>query len=244
MAHPRTRIDFESCWPLIEGVPGWLTADQAYELFRLTRSVRGTSGAPGIRVVEIGSHQGRSTLALALAGKDVELTAVDPFVGGRMFGGPDVRRLMVANLKRAGVTDRVTLLTMTSRRAFSSWPAGRVVDLVHIDGKHDVVSLLLDLRWARFVHEGGHVAVHDMFSSIGVTLGALLALPFARRLTFAHRVGSLAVLETRRPRPTERLRALAHLPWFARNVVVKICLRLRLLGAARAMGHTDVCDPY
>ena len=37
---------------------------------------------------------------------------------------------------------------------------------------------------------------------------------------------------------------LAQLPWFLRNVVLKVLLRLRLRPAARLLGHHSPYDPY
>ena len=39
-------------------------------------------------------------------------------------------------------------------------------------------------------------------------------------------------------------RILRELPWWARNVVVKILLRLRLRAVARHLGHDGPYDPY
>jgi hypothetical protein len=37
---------------------------------------------------------------------------------------------------------------------------------------------------------------------------------------------------------------LAELPWWLRNLVVKVLLRLRLRPLARVLGHADTADPY
>jgi hypothetical protein len=37
---------------------------------------------------------------------------------------------------------------------------------------------------------------------------------------------------------------LSEVPWFARNLLVKVLLRLRLRPVAHALGHHDVADPY
>ena len=36
----------------------------------------------------------------------------------------------------------------------------------------------------------------------------------------------------------------AEIPWWLRNVVIKVLLRLRLHGVARLAGHDSVYDPY
>ena len=103
---------------------------------------------PRSTIVEIGSHQGRSTvvLAAAVAGSGSTVVAVDPFVDGRLFGGLATRDLFEANLDRAGVADTVTLLPEYSTRARPGWTAS--IDGLYIDGKHDYWTLSDDLRWA------------------------------------------------------------------------------------------------
>ena len=55
---------------------------------------------------------------------------------------------------------------------------------------------------------------------------------------YLRRTSSLAVLHRSRPDRAARLRLLAQLPWFGRNVAVKIVLRVgRLVGYHRP-------DPY
>ena len=78
---------FDAAYAWIDPVGGWLTRDQARVLFDAVRSL-----PRGSTVVEVGSHQGRSTLALALARPDVTVVAVDPFVAGGRFGGPATRQ--------------------------------------------------------------------------------------------------------------------------------------------------------
>ena len=116
--------------------------------------------------------------------------------------------------------------------------------LVHVDGKHDVASADADLGWGRHLGPGGVLLLHDAFSSVGVTLAVLLRILPGTRLAYERRVGSLAVLRARRPTAVDRIRVLTELPWFARNVVVKILLRLRLRAFAARLGHDDEADPY
>ena len=58
------------------------------------------------------------------------------------------------------------------------------------------------------------------------------------------RTGSLAVFEVAAPSASDRWRILAQLPWFGRNLAVKVLLRLRLRRVARLLGHVDAADPY
>jgi hypothetical protein len=77
-----------------------------------------------------------------------------------------------------------------------------------------------------------------------VTLALLFRVLPRRDLRYLGRVGSLALFERARPHPVDRLRILAEMPWWLRNVGIKVLLRLRLNGVARAAGHTDTFDPY
>jgi hypothetical protein len=86
--------------------------------------------------------------------------------------------------------------------------------------------------------------VHDAFSSLVVTLAVLRDAATTRSRRYVGRTGSLAVFEPVRPTATDRLRVLRELPWFGRNLVVKVLLRLRLRPAARLLGHRDTADPY
>lgn len=228
---------FDDVWPLIEPVGGWLTREQARTLYDGVRALH-----PGSTVVEIGSHQGRSTLALALAREDVTVVAVDPFVAGGKFGGPATQAVFEANLDRAGVTDRVRHLARPSSSVLAGWTGP--VDLVFVDGRHDPVSTARDLGWARYVRVGGRLLVHDSFSSVGVTLALLAVVLPSRRLRYAGRTGSLASFERGAPSAADRRALLAQLPWWLRNVAVKVLLRLRLRPLARLAGHADTADPY
>jgi hypothetical protein len=71
---------------------------------------------------------------------------------------------------------------------------------------------------------------------------------FGRGFRYARRTGSLAEYERTpvagRARARNALRQLAELPWFARNVAVKLALVARLRPLARLLGHRDAGWPY
>ena len=219
-------------------IPGWLTAAQAEVLSNHASHV-----PVGGVVVEIGSHQGRSTVALGgSVGTGVRVVAIDPFPSKWRYGGFDTERLLRETLASAGLDDVVEVRRTSSAEAFTSW-RGRV-DLVYVDGKHDAASTVRDLRWSRRLPPGGRVLVHDSFSSLGVTVGLLVRVLPCRDLRFVGRTGSLAVLERARPSAVDRALMLAQMPWFARNLVVKVLLRLRLGRVAGWLGHHHSTDPY
>ncbi len=228
---------FDATWAHVAPVGGWLTRDQARVLHDAVLDL-----PPHATVVEIGSHQGRSTLALALARPDVTVVAIDPFRARGKFGGPSTRSLFEEHLRRAEVRNRVDHVGEPSGDVRRGWR--RPVDLVFVDGKHDVWSTRTDLRWAALLPSGRRILVHDSFSSIGVTLALLVFVLPSRRLRYAGRVGSLAAFERARPAARDRWALLAELPWWLRNVGIKVLLRLRLRPIARLAGHHDAADPY
>ncbi|WP_374455202.1 O-methyltransferase [Nocardioides sp.] len=227
-------LAFEDAWRLADRVDGWLTRDQARTLYDAARAV-----APG-RVVEIGSHLGRSTIVLAASGAAV--TAVDPFPDDWKYGRPDTEHRLRAHLAAAGVADRVDVRVSTSRAVREAWSAP--VRMVYVDGKHDLWSCRDDLRWSSFLRPGDVVLVHDAFSSLGVTLALLRDAATTRHHRYLDRTGSLARLEVGRPTAGDRARVLREVPWFARNLVVKVLLRMRARPLARLLGHSDTADPY
>jgi predicted O-methyltransferase YrrM len=227
-------LSFEDAWRLADRVPGWLTEAQARTLYDAARAA-----APG-RVVEIGSHLGRSTIVLAASGAAV--TAVDPFPGDWKYGRTDTEERFRAHLAGAGLDDRVDVRVATSRAVREVWSGE--VRMVYVDGKHDMWSCLDDLRWSTFLQPGDTVLVHDAFSSLGVTLAVLRHAATTRRHRYLGRTGSLARFEVGAPSVRDRVRVLRELPWFARNLVVKVLLRLHARPLARLLGHTDIADPY
>jgi hypothetical protein len=230
------RDAFERVFRLVEPLPGWLTRDQARVLW---------DEATGIprdgRIVEIGSHCGRSTVVLASA-CPAGLTAVDPFEADWKYGGPDTKAHFEANLAAAGVADKVRLEQTTSTKLRPNWP--HPIDLLYIDGKHDYWTVSDDLRWASHLTPGGRVLIHDSFSSVGVTLALLRHVLPGHRLRYLDRTGSLARFEVAQPSRADRLRIVAELPWWVRNVAIKILLRLRLSRVTLALGHQGAVDPF
>lgn len=236
---PSTDGGFAEIWALVDHIPGWLTTQQAEMLFEQASAL-----PAGAVALEIGSHQGRSTVVLAHAVRDSggRVVAIDPFVDGQLFGGSGTRTHFERHIATAGVDSTVELVCDYSTRARKSW--NRPFDLLYIDGKHDYWTLSDDLKWRVHLPDGAAVLVHDCFSSIGVTLGILRHVLPAGDLRYERRVGSLALFRVGRPTGRDRLRIVAELPWWLRNVVLKVLLRLRLRPVARLFGHDSPYDPY
>ncbi len=231
--------EFLAAWRAAEPIPGWLTEAQAALLHHAAQDV-----PDGGTALEIGSHQGRSTVILAatLGPREVTVIAVDPFVEGRLFGGATTRDKFERHLTDAGVREHVELITEYSTKLRPGWE--RPLDFLYIDGKHDYWTLSDDLRWSEQLTPWAPVLVHDSFSSIGVTLGLLRHVLFSQELAYESRAGSMALFRVRPPRPVDRLRMLGELPWWIRNVFIKVLLRLRLRPVARLFGHDSPYDPY
>ena len=99
--------------------------------------------------------------------------------------------------------------------------------MLYIDGAHRYGPARADIRdWGRRVADGGTLLIHDAFSSIGVTLAILRELVRAA-LPLRRRSRSLAEYRADLAGPASGGRAnagrqLAQLPWFARNVALKV----------------------
>lgn len=230
---------FEDVWQRADTVPGWLKRGQAEILWTEASAL-----APGSTVLEIGSHQGRSTIVLAAAMRSLSghVLAVDPFVDGRLFGGATTREKFARNLDDELRDGIVELVPAYSTEIRPTWD--RRFDLLYIDGKHDYWTLSDDLRWAAHLPSGAGIVIHDCFSSIGVTLGILRHVLFSDSIAYERRSDSQALFRVRRPARADRLRILAEMPWWVRNVFIKVLLRLRLRPLARLLGHTGAYDPY
>lgn len=201
-------------------VEGWLTDAQAA---RLRARAQG-------HVVEIGSFRGRS--AIAMASKGVDVVAIDPHLGSDRGPqeieadaerGDDDFAVFHRNLREAGVADRVRHVRKRSSEAHAD--VDGPIDVLFVDGAHRYGPALQDIvDWGARVRPGGTMLVHDAFSSIGVTLALLRSVVFSRRWRYAGRDGSLAEWRREPGGAASTLRALASLPWFAKNVVLKVLI--------------------
>jgi predicted O-methyltransferase YrrM len=237
----------------VRTVDGWLTPGQAATLFDAAARCR-----PGGQIVEIGSFRGRSTIVLAsAAAPDVQVVAIDPHAGndrgpqeieGFQDGAEDDHLLFIENLAAAGVADRVRQVRMFSDAAHTEVDGD--VDVLYVDGAHRYAPARADIRtWGDRVGDGGAMLIHDSFSSIGVTLAILRELVLGRRFRYVGRSRSMTIYSAdlapgTRPRIRNAALQLAQLPWFVKNLAVKVALSLGLGGALARLGHDAPEWPY
>jgi len=225
-------------------VEGWMTPGQAATLYDAARRCRDAG-----RIVEIGSFRGRSTIVLATAADpSVEVVAIDPHAGndrgpqeisGFEDEASDDHRAFLDNLATAGVAGRVRHLRMFSGDALDRIEGP--IDLLYIDGAHRYAPALTDIRsWGARVAPGGTMLIHDSFSSIGVTAAILRSLLFDRRFRYVGRSRSMTIYRAdlgggAGTRLGNAGRQVLQLPWFVKNVALKVALTL---GAGKLVERT------
>jgi predicted O-methyltransferase YrrM len=152
------------------GVPGMITLRRGMYLYWLALA----QSIPG-DVVELGSWQGRSTIALAQACADADngmVHAVDTFRGNPgntsmyVVGADDLSDLesnFRRNIARAGLTDRVTAHAMTSAEAAPAVAAAApAVRFIYIDAEHTYDAVRQDLaNYAELLAPGGLLTFDD-----------------------------------------------------------------------------------
>ena len=245
---------FDDVLRSVDNVDGWMSPDQARALFDAASACRA-----GDQIVEIGSFRGRSTIVLASAAADgVAIVAIDPHAGNdrgpQEFDGFVEQAagdfdIFQANLAGAGVADRVRHV-----RAMSNLAHGQVegdISVLYIDGAHRYAPARQDIvEWGARVRPGGTLLIHDSFSSVGVTAAIVRALMFGARFRYVGRARSMTVYHadldgSGRSRAVNATRQMAQLPWFAKNVSLKVLLSfglgkvLKRLGRRCLSGHTD-----
>ena len=230
---------FDAALAQVRDVDGWMSPDQAERLYRAAAGTRS-----GDQIVEIGSFRGRSTIVLASAAADgVPVVAIDPHAGNDR--GPEEiegfaseaatdHDVFNANLAAAGVTDRVRHV-----RAFSNEAHGEVagdIAVLYVDGAHRFSPARADIvDWGARVAPGGTMLIHDSFSSVGVTLAILRELLISPRFRYVGRARSLTEFRadldgTPKSRALNALQLVAQLPWFVKNVLLKVLIKLKLGG--------------
>ena len=237
----------------VSHIDGWLTAGQAAALYQAARRCpeHGT-------IVEIGSFRGRSTVVLASAApRGASVVAIDPHAGndrgpqeinGFVDEADEDHVEFLRNLDRAGVRGRVRHVRRYSSEAHDA--VAGPIHVLYVDGAHRYAPARQDIvGWGARVEEGGLLLIHDSFSSLGVTLAILRELLLGGRFRYVDRTRSMAIYRadldgSSTVRLHNAARQLTQLPWFARNLALKLVL---VLGAGKLMerfGRTAPEWPY
>ena len=122
--------------------------------------------------------------------------------------------------------------------------------VLYVDGAHRYQPARADIRdWGKRVVPGGTLLIHDSFSSVGVTLGILRELAFGRRFRYVGRSRSLAEYRadldgTVGHRIANAGRQLMQLPWFVKNLLVKVLLTLKAGKLVRKVTGHEPEWPY
>ena len=244
---------FDEVLASVADVEGWMSPDQARRLHDAARTA-----APGQRIVEIGSFRGRSTIVLASAAEPgVEVVAIDPHAGndrgpqeieGFAAEAADDHAVFNRNLAAAGVADRVRHVRAFSDAALVDVPGA--VQVLYVDGAHRYAPARADIRdWGARVEPGGTMLIHDSFSSIGVTFAILRELVWSDQWRYVGRARSLTeyrrdLTPGLRSRTVNALRQVAQLPWFVKNVLLKVLLSAKLGGVLRRLTGREPEWPY
>lgn len=244
---------FEEVLASVADVEGWMSPDQARRLYDAARTA-----SPGQRIVEIGSFRGRSMIVLAsAAGPGVELVAIDPHAGndrgpqeidGFAAEAQDDHAVFNRNLASAGVADRVRHVRAFSDAALIDVPGSAWV--LYVDGAHRYAPARADIQnWGNRVEPGGTMLIHDSFSSVGVTVAIMRELVFSSQWRYVGRARSMT--EYRRDlapgigvRATNAVRQLVQLPWFAKNLSIKVLISAKLGGLLKRITGREPEWPY
>ena len=243
---------FDSAWAATAQVEGWMTHDQARRLWD-----RASELADGSRIVEIGSFRGRSTIILASAAPGgTTVVAIDPHLGTdrgpqeivttEQLGQSD-NDVFTHNLEQAHVAETVRHVRKLSTDALGDVEGP--IDLLYIDGAHRYAPARADMvQWGSRVAEGGTLLVHDSWSSIGVTGALLRTYLTGANWRYVGRSQSMAEYRRRPLTGVERrrnvFRQLGELPWFLRNVIIKVLLSCKLGRLTKLLGHDGETWPY
>lgn len=246
------RRSFSDVLAQVGDVEGWMTDDQARRLHD-----RSSDLGAGARIVEIGSFRGRSLIVLASAAADgIEIVSIDPHAGSDrgpqeyaadQERGDDDHSVYNRNLTDAGVRDRITHVRKMSDEALDD--VDGEIDLLYIDGAHRFAPARADIvEWGNRVSGGGTMLIHDSFSSIGVTLALLTTMFGSGEWRYVGRSQSMAEYRREHLQTGERAvdlgRQMLQLPWFVRNVVIKVLLTAKLYSLTRMFGHHSRDWPY
>jgi predicted O-methyltransferase YrrM len=155
----------------LNGIEGLMLEQEALALFRICKRLPDKA-----RILEIGSYQGGSTLAMghAISGSKIELYCLDPWSNYLDQGDfADFERSKISDDFRiinnfikntAFIGDNLRMLRGKTS-AFAELLEGKGFDFIFIDGAHDYDSVRFDIKVAfSALKPGGFVCGHDYHS--------------------------------------------------------------------------------
>lgn len=169
------------------------------EELRLLNRLASEVPAGGV-IVEIGSFQGKSTIALGLGAKvnGAQVWAIDPhndyMVDEDTHYGMENHANLLKNLVTYGVADTVRVVALPS--AELCWKPEKDIDLIFIDGDHEAKAVKEDFQlWAWHVPSIGHIAFHDYANPLWPGVKQVVSEAVATgEWEIAEEVGSIALL--------------------------------------------------
>ncbi len=143
-------------------IPGWFDLHKAIAVQQIVKQL-----APGATLVELGSFQGRSSVAIAaVLPPSSVLHCVDHFKGSVEHKDMkvDLSNLagsFQANIEAFGVNDRIRMLAMSTTEAALRFQL-ESVDLILLDASHDFDSVNKDLdNWYPKLKHRGFLVCDD-----------------------------------------------------------------------------------
>jgi len=135
-------------------IPGWLSKNEEKLLAHFAKKSTGV-------IVEIGSFQGKSTVAMAKSTKN-PIYAIDPHLGQTHSVGKKLPPTYQSFLKNTKQYKNIIPVRKTSEEANKNWSLP--IALLHIDALHEYEFVKQDLKmWLPFLKDGGVVICHDAF---------------------------------------------------------------------------------
>lgn len=164
VAEPTGAPEFNQDWTTrIDTVPGWLSRSEALLLWEMSSCVD-----PDHAIVEIGSYEGRSTVALASGSAGAKVIAIDPHTGdiSQIEQGftVDTWIRFQENITRCGVESLISAVRDTSVSAAKRY-LGPQVELLFIDGWHSTDAVQADIQeWSQHLAPVASVVIDDWTS--------------------------------------------------------------------------------
>ena len=245
----------EEALALAADVDGWMTEDQGRRLYDAAAALPRRAGGSSRSAA---SAAARRSCWRPPAPAGVEVVAIDPHAGndrgpGEIDGyaaeAASDRDAFRANLERAGVADRVRHVPLFSDAAHAE--VTDPIDVLYIDGAHRYAPARADIRVVgpprrrrRHVADPRLVLVGRRHAGDPARARAGAAVPLRRPVAVADRVPRRPPGQRRRARRATRAVQLAQLPWFARNLGLKVALTLGYGTLARRLGRPVPEWPY